>query len=65
MIGQSKVNITFEYKLKTIPFKNDTTIDYLLDKIERTPRILSNILEHQNNLDQISDHINQLTNTVS
>ena len=64
-IRQSKVNITFEYKLKTIPFENDTRIDYLLDKIERTPRIPSNIPEYENNLDQISDQINQLTNTIS
>lgn len=39
-IGQSKVNITFEYKLKTILYDNDTTIDYLFDNI-RTPRILT------------------------
>ena len=42
-IGQSKVNVTSEYKIKTIPFGNDTRIHYLLDKIERTPRIFSHI----------------------
>ena len=59
-IRQSKDNVTFEYKLKTIPFENDTRINYSLDKIERTPRIFSHIPEYQNNLDQISDQINQL-----
>ena len=59
-IRQSKDNVTFEYKLKTIPFENDTRINYSLDKIERTPRIFSHIPGYQNNLDQISDQINQL-----
>ena len=60
-IGQSKANVTFEYKLKTIPFENDTRINYLLDKTERTPRIFSRIPKYQNNLKQMYDQINQVT----
>lgn len=42
-IGGSKVNVIFEYRVKTILFENDTKLDLLLDKIDETPRVFSQI----------------------
>jgi ribosomal protein S18 len=52
-----------EYRVKTIPFENDTSLDLdlLLDKIDDTPRVFGQINSYRDTVDQINDRVNQLT----
>ncbi|XP_076660488.1 uncharacterized protein LOC143363841, partial [Halictus rubicundus] len=59
--GATKINITYETRIKTIPLGNDTDLHLILDTLESTPKIISNINSYQNTLDQITDRTNQLT----
>jgi uncharacterized membrane protein YjjP (DUF1212 family) len=60
-IGGLKINVTFEYRVKTIPFEDDTNLDLLLDKIDETPQVFRQIDSYQDTVDQINDRVNQLT----
>ena len=59
-IGSTSNNITYEIKIKSIPGPNDTNLDALLETIEKTPKIFSNINGYQDTLDQIEAKANQL-----
>lgn len=59
-IGGNSINITYEIKIKTIPIGNDTNLDLLLNILENTPKIFSNINSYFDTLDQITDKTDQL-----
>ena len=59
-IGVTKRNVTYESKIKQIRISNETDLNALLTKLEKTPKIFSNINGYQDTLNQITDKANQL-----
>lgn len=60
--GKSKLEISYELKIKGIPLPSNKSFEILLDSLEKTPKIINDeILNYKTTIDKIDDQVNQLT----
>lgn len=60
-ISGSSKEIFYEIKIKTVNVTNDSDWTILLNKLEKTPKLINDNYGHKSTLDEIEDRTNQLT----
>lgn len=60
-ISGSSKEISYEIKIKTVNVTNDSDWIVLLNKLEKTPKLINDNYGYKNTLDGIEDQTNQLT----
>ena len=59
-IGETKNEVKYEIKTKTLALKTNDSFTHLLDKLERAPKIINNLQGYKTMIDKISDEIRTL-----
>lgn len=59
-IGETKNEVKYEIKTKTLALKTNDSFTYLLDKLERAPKIIDNLQGYKTTIDKIGDEIETL-----
>ena len=59
-IGETKNEVKYEMKTKTLALKTNDSFTHLLDKLGRAPKIIDNLQGYKTRIDKISDEIRTL-----
>jgi hypothetical protein len=59
-IGETKNEVEYEIKTKTLTRKTNDSYIHLLDKLERAPKVINNLQGYKTTIDKISDEIETL-----
>lgn len=59
-IGETKNEVEYEIKTKTLALKTNDSFTHLLDKLERAPKIIDNLQGYKTTIDKIGDEIETL-----
>ena len=60
-INGNPKSISYDIKIKTINITNNVDLSSMLDTLEKTPNVMSNLNGYTNTLNQIEDRANRLT----